>query len=380
MVSATDTDVKRLVWSALAAPVRPQTYKNLLYVSLAFPLGLAYFVFVSVTVPLSIALLILVVGLPLLILTVGIALGLAGLERRLTRVLLDVDVPGVRELDGDSRRERLFGLVTDRPTLTTLVYLPSKLFVGLASAIVVVTTFSTGVAMLFVPLYYTEPGLYVGVVSNRPVELHPALYVGWNNLLVGFETVVEFIADETDADLLTCGYKDEREALTSFADRVADGERGTAVLMGDPNHSGYQFVGKVQDVVDRPVRVIPGISSLQIAASRARTPMEDTEFVTLHKSGDITADIERLTAAVGERHLLVLPRPFDWMPGDIAAHLLDHGADPELEALVLEKLTHDDESITRSSLGALCDHAGGSGADSTPFSDLSVLAVRREVA
>lgn len=191
MVSATDTDVKRLVWSALAAPVRPQTYKNLLYVSLAFPLGLAYFVFVSVTVPLSIALLILVVGLPLLILTVGIALGLAGLERRLTRVLLDVDVPGVRELDGDSRRERLFGLVTDRPTLTTLVYLPSKLFVGLASAIVVVTTFSTGVAMLFVPLYYTEPGLYVGVVSNRPVELHPALYVGWNNLLVGFETVVE---------------------------------------------------------------------------------------------------------------------------------------------------------------------------------------------
>ncbi|RJX43485.1 cobalt-precorrin-7 (C(5))-methyltransferase [Halonotius aquaticus] len=200
------------------------------------------------------------------------------------------------------------------------------------------------------------------------------------DVVVGFETVVEFIAEETDADLLTCGYKDEREALTTFADRVADGEHGTAVLMGDPNHSGYQFVGKVQEVVDRPVRVIPGISSLQIAASRARTPMEDTEFVTLHKSGDITADIERLTAAVGERHLLVLPRPFDWMPGDIAAHLLDHGADPELEALVLEKLTHDDESITRSSLGALCDHAGGSEPDDTQFSDLSVLAVRREVA
>ena len=199
------------------------------------------------------------------------------------------------------------------------------------------------------------------------------------DVVVGFETVVDFIADLTDADLLTCGYKDEREALTTFADRVADGEAGTAVLMGDPNHSGYQFVGKVQDVVDRPVRVIPGISSLQIAASRARTPMEDTEFVTLHKSGDISEDLERLTAAVGNRHLLVLPRPFDWMPGDTAAHLLDAGADPTLDALVLEKLTHDDESITGSSLGELADHAGGSGADSTPFSDLSVLAVRREV-
>ena len=199
------------------------------------------------------------------------------------------------------------------------------------------------------------------------------------DVVVGFETVVEFVREETDAELLTCGYRDEAAALTTFADRVADGATGTAVLMGDPNHSGYQFVGKVQDVVDRPVRVIPGISSLQIAASRARTPMEDTEFVTLHKSGDISDDIARLTAAVGDRHLLVLPRPFDWMPGDIAAHLLDAGADPALDTLVLERLTHDDESISRLSLGELADHAGGSGADSTPFSDLSVLAVRRGV-
>ena len=198
------------------------------------------------------------------------------------------------------------------------------------------------------------------------------------DVVVGFGTVVDFIADETDADLLTCGYKDEREALTTFADRVASGERGTAVLMGDPNHSGYQFVGKVQGVVDRPVRVIPGISSLQIAASRARTPMEATTFVTLHKSGDISDGVARLADAVGDRHLLVLPRPFDWMPGDIAAHLLETGADPTLDALVFERLTHDDESITRLSLGALADHAGGSGADTTPFSDLSVLAVRRE--
>ena len=199
------------------------------------------------------------------------------------------------------------------------------------------------------------------------------------DVVVGFSTVVDFIADETDADLLTCGYRDEREALTTFADRVSDGAAGTAVLMGDPNHSGYQFVGKVQGVVDRPVRVIPGISSLQIAASRARTPMEDTEFVTLHKSGDISEDLERLTAAVGNRHLLVLPRPFDWMPGDTAAHLLDAGADSALDVLVLEKLTHDYESITGLSLGELAEYAGGSGTDSTPFSDLSVLAVRREV-
>jgi len=225
----------------------------------------------------------------------------------------------------------------------------------------------------------TNPVYAVGIGPGKLEYLTPRgkRAIQEADVVVGFSTVVDFIAELTDADLLTCGYKDEREALMTFADRVADGERGTAVLMGDPNHSGYQFVGKVQDVVDKSVRVIPGISSLQIAASRARTPMEDTEFVTLHKSGDITPGLDRLINAVGDRHLLVLPRPFDWMPGDIAAHLIEHGANPDLEALVLEKLTHDDETISRFSLAELAEHAGGSGVDDTPFSDLSVLAVRR---
>jgi len=196
------------------------------------------------------------------------------------------------------------------------------------------------------------------------------------DVVVGFETVVEFVSEVTDADLLTCGYRDEAEALATFADRVAAGDRGVSVLMGDPNHSGYQFVGKVQRAVETPVRVLPGISSLQVAASRARTPMEDTEFVTLHKSGSIESDLVRLRDTVGQRHLLVLPRPFDWMPGDIAADLLEAGADPSLSALVLEWLTHDDETVTQTRLGELASSAGGEGREETPYSDLSVLAVR----
>jgi cobalt-precorrin-7 (C5)-methyltransferase len=228
------------------------------------------------------------------------------------------------------------------------------------------------------PAADAAPVYAVGIGPGTPEYLtrRGAEAIRAADVVVGFGTVVEFVADETDADLLTCGYRDEGETLDAFAGRVAAGERGVAVLMGDPNHSGYQFLGKVERAVDAPVEVLPGISSLQIAASRARTPMEDSEFVTLHKSGDLDADLDRLVAAVGDRHLLVLPRPFDRMPGDVADLLVDAGADPDLDALVFERLTHDDEAVTRTTLGALRESAGGEGPESTPYSDLSVLVVR----
>jgi cobalt-precorrin-7 (C5)-methyltransferase len=223
------------------------------------------------------------------------------------------------------------------------------------------------------------PVFAVGVGPGNPEYLVPRARraVREADVLVGFSTVVDVAREHATGEVLECGYRDQAATLETFADRVRDGARGTAVLMGDPNHSGYQLVGRVERAVDRPVRVIPGISSLQLAASRARTPMEESTFVTLHRRGDLTEAHERLRRDAEERHLLVLPRPFDLMPGDIAADLVESGADPDLPALVLERLTHDDEAITRSTLGGLTEHAGGDDPENTPFSDLSVLVVRQ---
>jgi len=244
------------------------------------------------------------------------------------------------------------------------------------------------------PAAPTDPVHAVGVGPGNPAFLHGHArdLLRAADVVVGFGTVVDVVADGasvgaggTDGvvdaagtELLRCGYRDEAATLSAFADRVADGARGVAAFMGDPNHSGYQFLGKVEAAVDRPVRVVPGVSALQVAASRARTPMEATTFVTLHRSGPVDDDLARLRADVGERHLLVLPRPYDLMPGDVAAHLRDAGADPATPALVLERLTHDDESIARTTLGDLADAAGGDGPEDARFSDLSVLAVRAE--
>ncbi|QZA88090.1 cobalt-precorrin-7 (C(5))-methyltransferase [Salinarchaeum sp. IM2453] len=192
------------------------------------------------------------------------------------------------------------------------------------------------------------------------------------DVVVGFDSVVEYIKPITDAEFLTCGYHDELQTLDEFAQQIAKGNQGVAVTMGDPNHSGYQFVGKVQQAVDAPVQIIPGISSIQIAASRARTPLEKSKFVTLHKSGGIDDELEQLVEHVGTRHLLILPRPYDWMPEDIAAYLLEHGASPSLSVFVFEHLTQQEEKITDTTLQAL----QSTNTDDSTYSDLSVLVVR----
>ena len=209
-----------------------------------------------------------------------------------------------------------------------------------------------------------------GHLTGRARELLSAA-----DVVVGFETVVDLVREATDATVLACGYDDEAAALERFADRVAGGANGVAVLMGDPNVSGYQFLGKVEQSVGGPVRVVPGVSSVQVAASRARTPLEQSAVLSLHRRGPVEGTLERLARTGGRRHLLVIPRPYDWMPEDLARYAVDHGVDPVLDALVFERLTRSGERTTRSTLGALADDTGD-GPDGTAFSDLSVLVVR----
>lgn len=232
-------------------PFRSQTYLNVLYLSLAFPLGLAYVIFLSIGLGLGVGLAVVVVGIPLLVLVVAVSLGLATFERALASVLLDLDVDG-KTLPADaSLRDRATALATDLGTLKTLVYLPTKLAFGIASFVVVTTVLTTGVSMLLVPLYYDQPGLYVGIVTDRPVELHPTLYLAWNKLLVGFEavwtidawrvsTLAEALVVAVVGGVLVLG------ALHLLNVLAAVSKRYTAFMLGD----SYDVVDELRTAAD----------------------------------------------------------------------------------------------------------------------------------
>ena len=218
-----------------------------------------------------------------------------------------------------------------------------------------------------------DPAVHaVGVGPGDPAHLtdRARTIFGDADVVVGFDPVLDVIRTETDARLLACGYDDQSETLAALADVVRGGATGAAALMGDPNVSGYQFLGRIERAVDGAVRVVPGISSVQIAAGRARTPLEQSTIVSLHRRGSLAGAFGRLEAAADATHLIVLPRPYDWMPAEVAGRLVSAGVAVDRAALVFERLTLPDESVTRTTVGGLADGA-------TPdFTDLSILVVR----
>jgi hypothetical protein len=189
------------VRSLLTAPFRFQTYKNLLYLWIAFPLGIAYFAGVVVGFSVSLSLLVVLVGVPLLLLCFLFVAVTGGVERVLTSRLLAVDIP---EPTYDYLREgglvdRVVGLVTDTTTYTALVYLLSKFAFGIAAFVLVVTSFVVSAVLIATPTYYDRPGVNVGLFPADPITLTPSVSIAWNDLLVGVDAVLEITSWRVDS-------------------------------------------------------------------------------------------------------------------------------------------------------------------------------------
>lgn len=163
----------------LAAPFSDQTYKNLLYLLVAFPLGIAYFTGLVAGGALGIGLLITGVGLPILILTISGATVAAGIEAWLARELVGVDasVPSVlREgsvrdglaFPGDGFADALKHLLTAPSTWTSVVLLLSKFVFGVVSFVAVVVSAATTGALLAAPFVYDDPDIVFGLVGTPP--------------------------------------------------------------------------------------------------------------------------------------------------------------------------------------------------------------------
>ena len=184
-------------------------------------------------------------------------------------------------------------------------------------------------------------------------------------LVIGFSTVLKVVNGFSEGKQIILTYQNQEEKLTEVAWMHRQGMRCVVCFMGDPNFSGHQLLERIQNACGESVEVVPGISSAQLAAARSGLGFEDVVFVTFHKRGDIDQDKDFLAdALLLGRGAIVLPRPWDFMPKDIAQNLIQKGVNPDRNVSVYESLTGDEQNW-EGTLGTLADE----------FSNLSVLVI-----
>ena len=152
-------------------------------------------------------------------------------------------------------------------------------------------------------------------------------------------------------------------------------ELGDRVLVvpftGDVYFSESEVVDRLIEIFG-DVEIIPGISSIQVAASKAKTPLDKSKTITMHITTSIEdKKIEVQKALIDGYNVILVPRPWPkdpekhFMPSEIAKYLKRNGFDTsKMKVQVFEALTTENETCFDGMVNQL---------EGKEFSDLSVM-------
>ena len=140
---------------------------------------------------------------------------------------------------------------------------------------------------------------------------------------------------------------------------------------GDVNFSESEVVDRLIEIFGE-VEIISGISSIQVAASRAEVPLDKSKVITMHVTTSIEdKKLELQKALIDGFSVVLVPRPWPkqpdkhFMQSEIAVYLREHNFDTaNMKVHVFEAITTEYET---SFVGTVKDLEG------KKFSDLSVM-------
>ncbi len=178
------TDIVKRFFGVAA---RGQTYLNIIYLLLSFPLGTAYFVFLVTGLLLGLSLLIIWIGIPILLFMLAAWWLLVAFERQLAIWLLHVDIPPMSRdtASGQGAWVRLKAHLRNPVTWKGLTYLFARFPLGILSfAVSFILIVLTG-ALVFAPLTYADPEYQLYIFSWQIDTLNEAVICSILGLCVG---------------------------------------------------------------------------------------------------------------------------------------------------------------------------------------------------
>src|SRR5436190_8417816 len=148
-----------------------QSYRNLLYLALALPLGIAYVAVLAAGLSAGAGLAVIVVGLALLLATLFAVRAMAAVERLLARTLVRIAIhPPIEGGLGLGWWQRVQQWLRDPVTWKSLVYLLAKLPMGIIAAALIVLIGFFSVVLTFGPLIVAfVPVIFFGWEISNPL-------------------------------------------------------------------------------------------------------------------------------------------------------------------------------------------------------------------
>ena len=193
------------------------------------------------------------------------------------------------------------------------------------------------------------------------------------DVVVGYKYTLEAISDlikDKKTHVITMA--DQELTYQNVKKELGDGNL-VVPFTGDVNFSESEVVDRLIEIFG-DVELVPGISSIQVAASKARVPLDKSKVITMHVTTSIEEKkLELQKAVIDGQSVILIPRPWPkdpkkhFMPSEVAFYLKKNGFDTtKIRVHVFESLTNGKEYTFSGFASEL---------EGKEFSDLSVMVI-----
>ena len=191
------------------------------------------------------------------------------------------------------------------------------------------------------------------------------------DILIGYKYTLKTIENLIEGkEIYEITMNDQEKSYQKILPELGD---RTLVIpfTGDVNFSESEVVDRLIEIFGE-VEIIPGISSFQVAASRAKVPLDKSKVITMHVTTPIEdKKLELQKALIDGFSVVLVPRPWPkqpdkhFMPSEIAVYLRENGFDTaKIKVHVYESITTENETNFKGTVKEL---------EGKEFSDLSVM-------
>ena len=191
------------------------------------------------------------------------------------------------------------------------------------------------------------------------------------DILIGYKYTLKTIENFIEGkEIYEITMNDQEKSYQKILPELGD---RTLVIpfTGDVNFSESEVVDRLIEIFGE-VEIIPGISSFQVAASRAKVPLDKSKVITMHVTTPIEdKKLELQKALIDGFSVVLVPRPWPkqpdkhFMPSEIAVYLRENGFDTaKMKVHVYEAITTENETNFEGTVKEL---------EGKEFSDLSVM-------